>query len=100
MTGYGAQGSPQCFPLPYTLSPAYYSLSDFGTRRLLGKQPQQFLLERSEGNFPHGFAGIDQQIPAPRKIRPIQPKHLAHSPPQPVAPHSSPQTHGCSDSQA
>ena len=66
----------------------------------MGKQPQQFPLERGEGDFPHRLAGIDQDVPAARKVRPIQPEHFAHSPPQAIAPDSIPQTHRRGDSQA
>ena len=50
------------FPFPVTcnLSPT--------ARGLLGKQPQQFPLKRGEGDFPHRFAGIHQDVPAARKV--------------------------------
>ena len=69
-------------------------------RRLLGKQSQQFPLKGGEGNFPYGLAGIHQDVPARREARAIQPKDLAHAPPQAVAPHGIPQACRRGDSQA
>jgi len=59
----------------------------------MGKQTQQFPFEHGEGDSPHRLAGIDQDVPAARKVSPIQPEDFAHSPPQAIAPDSIPQTH-------
>ena len=66
----------------------------------MGKQPQQFPLKRGEGDFSHRLARIHQDVPAARKVRPIQPEHFAHSPPQAIAPDSIPQSHWRGDPQA
>jgi hypothetical protein len=69
-------------------------------RGLLGKQAQQFPLERGECDFPRPFPRVDQEVPPARKVHSIQPEHLAHSPPQAVAPDSIPHAHRRGNSQA
>jgi hypothetical protein len=62
------------------------------------KEPQQFPLERGEGDFAHCLAGIHQDVPAARQVRPLAPENFAHSPPQAIAPNSIPHPHRRGDS--
>jgi len=66
----------------------------------MGKQPQQFPLERGEGDLPHRLARIHQDVPTARKVHAMQTEHFAHAPPQAIACDSVPHPHRRGDSQA